>query len=195
LLRFFDRAVKRCHPEVEEFMMTVLVAVASRHGATQEIAERIGKAIHHAGFAVDVVKLVDSSEYGPRPDPAEYDAVVIGSAVYLGRWLAPAREFIRENAETLKSMPVWAFSSGPVGEQRADGDEGPTGAALLGPIDPVDHRVFGGKIDRAQLGPVEHAVVAVIRAPDEDDRDWDAISAWAGEISRALPTAPATPLV
>jgi len=109
--------------------MTVLIAVASRHGATEEIAEVLGKLIHAHGFAVDVVRLPDSTEYGPRPDPAQYDAVVLGSGVYLGRWLAPAREFVRANTHTLAVMPVWAFSSGPIGPT-ADGQQAKVAALL-----------------------------------------------------------------
>jgi menaquinone-dependent protoporphyrinogen oxidase len=167
--------------------MTVLIAVASRHGATQEIAEAIGKRIHASGFAVDVIKLPDSSEYGPRPDPAQYDAVVLGSGVYLGRWLAPAREFIKHHAETLNGMPVWAFSSGPIGHPSADDGQHTGIAAVLSAVHPVDYRVFGGKLDPDVLGLAERVLATVIRAAEEDDRDWNEIATWAEEIAEALP--------
>jgi menaquinone-dependent protoporphyrinogen oxidase len=166
--------------------MPVLVAVATRHGATQEIAEAIGKTIHEAGFAVDVMKLADSSEYGPRPDPAQYDAVVLGSGVYLGQWLAPAREFVKANRETLEAMPVWAFSSGPIGADHVDDGQRPAVATLVADLKAVDYRIFGGKLDRGHLGLAERILVTVIRAGEEDDRDWDDVASWADGIAQAL---------
>ena len=166
--------------------MSVLVAVASRHGATQEIAAAIGVAIHAGGFRVDVVRLSDPPESGSRPDPSEYEAVVLGSGVYLGRWLAPAREFVLQNDEALRAMPVWAFSSGPIGDEHADAGQHAPVIALAATINPVEYRVFGGKLDRQGLGLVERVVVSAIRAQDEDDRDWDDITAWANGIADVL---------
>jgi menaquinone-dependent protoporphyrinogen oxidase len=50
-----------------------------------------------------------------RPDPASFDAVVLGSAVYAGRWLDPARQYAALYADVLRARPVWLFSSGPIG--------------------------------------------------------------------------------
>lgn len=163
--------------------MTVLVAVASRHGATQGIAEEIGKIIHHAGFAVDVVELTGSSGYGPLPDPAGYDAVVVGSAIYLGRWLGPARDFVQENVEVLKEKPVWAFSSGPIGGGE---DTAAAGEGAIGQFAPLDQRTFGGKLDRNDLGFAERVLVKAMRIADEDDRDWAEIRTWAEGIAGTL---------
>jgi menaquinone-dependent protoporphyrinogen oxidase len=166
--------------------MSVLVAVASRHGATQEIAESIGKRIHSAGFAVDVIKLVDPAESGSRPDPADYEAVILGSAVYLGRWLGPAREFAADHAQALAVMPVWAFGSGPVGEGSVSDAESGAVPALLARINPIEYRLFPGRVERDRLGRAEHLVVSAIRIGDEDDRDWDQITSWADGISQSL---------
>jgi menaquinone-dependent protoporphyrinogen oxidase len=166
--------------------MTVLVAGASRHGATEEIAEAIGKRIHADGLAVDVLRLPDPSRYGPRPDPAQYDAVILGSGVYLGRWLASAREFLTLHEKTLAAMPVWAFSSGPIGPHGAEHEDRVDVATVLAAVHPVDYRIFGGKLDPGRLGLAERALVTLIRAHEEDNRDWDEISTWAGEISQAV---------
>jgi menaquinone-dependent protoporphyrinogen oxidase len=96
----------------EESHMKVLVSAASRHGATSEIAEEIGKALR-----VDVrpAEQVSSVE--------DYEAVVLGSAVYAGRWLQPARELAERHAGALSERPVWLFSSGPVGEPPKPAEE------------------------------------------------------------------------
>ena len=88
----------------------VLVSVASGHGSTTEIARVIGETI--AGHQVDVDMVppaaVDSID--------DYDAVILGSAVYACRWLAPARDFAVRFRGPLAVRPVWLFSSGPVGD-------------------------------------------------------------------------------
>jgi menaquinone-dependent protoporphyrinogen oxidase len=124
-----------------------------------------------------------------RPDPARYDAVVLGSAVYVGRWLEPARDYATAFAAALRARPVWLFSSGPIGEPPFPPDE-PHDA---GPIRQVtgarDHRVFPGRLDRQLLGFGERAMVTAMRAPLGDFRDWDAVRAWADAIAEELATA------
>src|SRR3954463_7523707 len=90
--------------------MRVLVSAASKHGATSEIATKVAKELASRGFEVvaqpaDVVSSV-----------AEFDAVVIGSAIYAGGWMAPARALVEREAASLLTLPVWLFSSGPLGD-------------------------------------------------------------------------------
>ena len=89
--------------------MTILVTVATKHGSTAEIAEAIGRALEEAGNAatVETVDRVASLE--------PFEAVILGSGVYIGHWLAPARAFARAHAEELRARPTWLFSSGPIG--------------------------------------------------------------------------------
>jgi menaquinone-dependent protoporphyrinogen oxidase len=90
--------------------MTVLVTAASRHGATREIAEAVGRALAERGVETDVREIEEAG------DPAAFEAVVLGSAVYMGQWLEPARRYVEEHGEALSARPVWLFSSGPLGE-------------------------------------------------------------------------------
>src|SRR4051794_34970520 len=90
-------------------VMTVLVTAASRHGATQEIAEAIANGLTERGVDASAMPVENVA------NPGDYDAYVIGSAVYMGRWLKPAREFVQANTDTLREAPVWLFSSGPLG--------------------------------------------------------------------------------
>ena len=96
--------------------MTVLVAAASKHGATAEIAERIGAALRAHGVGVDVRALDDADELGA------YEAFVLGSGVYLGNWLEEARRFLDAHAAELADRPTWLFASisarGAVGNGR-----------------------------------------------------------------------------
>ena len=86
----------------------VLVSAASRHGATAEIAQAIGQALSEQGLTVTVVPP------GEVRSLDGYDAVIIGSAVYMGHWLDPAKELVNRFHEALTDRPVWLFSSGPV---------------------------------------------------------------------------------
>jgi menaquinone-dependent protoporphyrinogen oxidase len=69
-------------------MMRVLVTAATRHGATEEIAAAIGEVL--AGRGLDPTVAAPEQVKGVDGD----DAVVLGSAVYAGHWLKPARELV-----------------------------------------------------------------------------------------------------
>jgi menaquinone-dependent protoporphyrinogen oxidase len=160
----------------------VLVTAASRHGATHEIASAIAHGLSRRGIDADAHPLEElAGLHG-------YDAYVIGSAVYIGRWLAPARELVENHAETLTARPVWMFSSGPLGPPDALKPEGdPVDASdMVEAAGAVEHRVFAGRLDKRLLGLGEKAVVVAVRAPEGDFRDWDAIDGWAGEIADQL---------
>jgi menaquinone-dependent protoporphyrinogen oxidase len=90
--------------------MKVLVSAASKYGATAEIARAMGVVLSEREFEVIVVP---PEEAGAIED---YDAVVLGSAVYMGRWMKPATELVDRSGEALAARPVWLFSSGPVGD-------------------------------------------------------------------------------
>jgi menaquinone-dependent protoporphyrinogen oxidase len=91
-------------------MMEVLVSAASKYGATTEIAKAIDAVLAERGF--------DTTMAPPEQVVAieNYGAVVLGSAVYMGQWMKPARALVDRSCEVLAALPVWLFSSGPVGE-------------------------------------------------------------------------------
>jgi menaquinone-dependent protoporphyrinogen oxidase len=162
----------------------VLVATASRHGATSEIGEAIGRVFRERGLEADVKPPEEVH------DLAGYDAVVLGSAVYVGKWLEPARDLVEKHADELCTKPVWLFSSGPIGEPlRPEPDDAVDVDALVSATRARGHRLFGGKLDKGRLGFGEKAVVLAFRAPEGDFRDWDEISSWAAEIAAELSAA------
>jgi menaquinone-dependent protoporphyrinogen oxidase len=161
--------------------VTALVAAASRHGSTGEIAAEIGRVLTERGIATEVAKIddVDSLE--------GYDTVVLGSAVYVGQWLAPAREFVEEHAAELAERRTWLFSCGPVGDPpKPDEADAVRIDEIVAKAKPTGHRLFAGKVDRAVLGFGERAVVTAVRAKEGDYRDWDDIRDWAEGIADAI---------
>jgi menaquinone-dependent protoporphyrinogen oxidase len=113
---------------------------------------------------------------------------VVGSAIYMGRWLKTARAFVSEHAADLSAVPVWLFSSGPLGppDHRIPEGESSDGKQLIELVRARAHRVFAGRLERASLGFAERAAAKAVHAPEGDCRDWDAIDAFAGEIAAEL---------
>lgn len=160
--------------------MRVLVSAASRHGATAEVAAAIAAALARTGIEPVVVA------------PAEvagvdgFDAAVIGSGVYAGRWLEPARDLLERHREGLSKVPVWLFSSGPIGDPPRPAED-PVDAATMGAlVGAREHKVFAGMIDKGRLGFGERAIIAALRAPEGDFRPWPEIDAWASAIATRL---------
>jgi menaquinone-dependent protoporphyrinogen oxidase len=164
--------------------MHVLIAVASRHGSTQEIADAIAGVLRVAGFTVTCEEINGVASLDG------YDAVVLGSAVYMGNWLPEARQFADIHTATLSGMPLWLFSSGPIGPDTPSPEPSklPELAARLGAR---DHRVFAGRLVREDLSFAERLITRVVKAPEGDYRDWEAIRAWATDIATALEPVPA----
>lgn len=177
--------------------MNVLVAYATHHGATREIAEGIAATLAQSGLQVNVER-VDRAR-----DVAGYDAFVIGSALYCG-WLKEATAFVRRNKAALARRALWLFSSGPLGTRATD-PQGrdlratavPKEIAELGKaVGTRDHHVFFGAYDPAAkpVGFLERSFklvpnnAAILEAGDF--RDWAEIRAWATVIAAELSGAP-----
>ncbi len=160
--------------------MRVLVSFASRHGTTEDIAKTIAARLEIRGLNVEVqdvtaVKSIDG-----------YAGVVVGSAVYMGKWEQSARSLLQREASMLRERPVWLFSTGPVGEPLFPEGESEEAAALAEKISAKGHVTFAGKLDRHELNLIERLTVAVVHAKDGDYRDWEAIDGWADEIADDL---------
>ena len=162
--------------------MRVLVSAASKHGSTADIAARIAEVLRVALPGDAVVEVRPVAEV---TDLTPYDAVVLGSAVYMGRWLDSAGDAAKL-IESHPPRPVWLFSSGPIGNPPKP-DEDPTEvAALVAATGSRGHRLFAGRLDRHRLGFAERAMVTALRVADGDFRDWDAIDSWGRQIAAEL---------
>ena len=162
-------------------MMTrILVTAASRHGATDQIARAIAHELSASGADVDR-RPIDHVD-----DLSRCDAAVVGSAVYMGSWMGAARDLVESHLEQLRAMPVWLFSSGPLGSPAQPSEQPDPTAKLAGQIGARDHAVFPGRLDREQLRLRERAVVSVVHAPYGDYRNWSEIRAWARGIASEL---------
>jgi menaquinone-dependent protoporphyrinogen oxidase len=160
--------------------MKVLVSAASKYGATSEIAQVVADVLAAKGLEVTVVPPARAGAI------EEFDAVVLGSAVYMGQWMKPARELVERSAATLAARPVWLFSSGPVGEPAKPADNPVDVTQILQATKARDHQIFTGKLVKKHLSFPDRAIASAIRAQEGDFRNWDNIRAWATSIAGTL---------
>jgi menaquinone-dependent protoporphyrinogen oxidase len=163
----------------------VLVAYGSKYGATAEIAEKIGEVLGQEGVPAGVMSAGEVGNLSP------YRAVVLGSAVYIGRWRKEAARFLKANVKRLAELPVWLFSSGPTGEgdpvELTKGWRSPKGLQLfIDRIRPREVVVFHGSIDKDKMKGLEKWMIDKVGASTEDSRDWQAVASWARSIAAAL---------
>lgn len=164
----------------------VLVAYASKAGSTGEVAESIAKVISERGAAVDVrpvqkVKGIDG-----------YQAVVVGSAVRMGRVLPEAQRFVNKHKARLAGLPTAYFTVSltlkeDTPENRAKAN------AMLDPMrqarEPIQVGLFAGKFDLQTVEPLFRFMLGRVKSADMapgDYRNWTAIRAWAGELASAV---------
>jgi menaquinone-dependent protoporphyrinogen oxidase len=163
----------------------VLVAYASKSGSTAEIAKRITRVLEGEGHKV---QLLDAGEVDQID---EFDAVVLGSAVYAGQWRKSAVELMLSHESSLSGIPVWLFSSGPTGEgdprEIMNGWNFPDSLqAAASRIQPRDKAFFHGVLDPDRLSLPEKLIVKGLGAPLGDFRDWEKIETWSKTIAEHL---------
>lgn len=180
------------------------VIYASRHGSTAGIAQRIAEGLRSAGVEVLVADAAD------HPDPAGFDAYVVGSGVYMGSWLKEAVEWLERNRSALAGHPVWLFSSGPLpgstkettgADPLTDAlgpDEGPGSGgrrkieSLSATFQPRGHAVFQGAFDpNDPPKSMSERLVRMMPAakgilPAGDFREWDKVDAWARAVAEEI---------
>jgi menaquinone-dependent protoporphyrinogen oxidase len=160
----------------------VLVAYASKHASTAEIAERIAAAMRDGGCDARAIPAAEVH------DVSGYRAVVIGSAVYAKRWQRDARSFARRHAAALRAMPVWLFSSGPFGsvDEHPTAPTPPIATKLVEQLEAREHVMFGGRVPTDPGNFVERAMLKNTPPERRDARDWVAIEGWGRSVAEQL---------
>jgi menaquinone-dependent protoporphyrinogen oxidase len=168
----------------------VLVTYGTERGATAEIASAIAETLRGEGLDVALVNARDIE----RID--DYDAVIIGSALYLGHWHRDARRLVKRHAAALRDRTVYMFSSGPLDTSASERDLPPptSVARLVHSAGAVSHVTFGGRLARDAEGFIAGKMAEKLSG---DWRSWHQIRAWAREVAGALKTLPvrAAPVV
>lgn len=164
----------------------ILVAYATRSGATAEVAQHIGRVLSEAGAMVEVcpTKEVD--------DLQSYRAVILGSAIRAGRWLPEAIRFVERHATALSQLPVAYFvvcltmkDDTPENRRIVKGYLDPV-LQQVPQVQPLEIGLFAGALSYGQLPLVARLMAKAAKAPQGDFRDWSAVAAWAASIRSAL---------
>jgi len=158
--------------------MKVLVTAASRHSSTREIAAEIAATIRAQGIDCD------HREPSDVKDLLGYDAVVLGSAIYVGQWLGDAKDFADRLASQLIERKVWLFSSGLANQPSKEANNTPALAARMQQLGAEGHKHFPGKLDVLQLSLAERAAIMAARGKYGDSRDMSAVRGWAMDIAK-----------
>jgi menaquinone-dependent protoporphyrinogen oxidase len=156
----------------------LLVAYGSKHGATQEVAEAIGRRLRKRGLEVELRCAADVEDLTP------YDGIVIGGALYFGHWHEDAARLLAKHRRELAERPPAVFALGPktadpqgLAESRAQLDKA---LAKVPEVEPRSIAVFGGVVDPSKLR------FPLNRMPASDARDWNAIDEWADDVATTL---------
>jgi menaquinone-dependent protoporphyrinogen oxidase len=165
-------------------MSKLLVVYGTKSGCTSGVAERIGTTLAGTGLSVEVFPAED------KPDPAGYDGVVVGSGVRVGQWHSAVKEWVTDNADSLREMPTAFYTvclTIATDLEKADEVRAYTDPLLAGSgIEPVDIGLFGGWFEPKQFNLLERTVLKAMKAPQGDHRDWDAIDAWTAGVAPKL---------
>jgi menaquinone-dependent protoporphyrinogen oxidase len=162
--------------------MRILITWGSKRGGTEGIARMIGEALEQEGLRVNVLP----------PDEAararDFDAAVVGGALYANRWHRAARRFVTRREKDLRRVPVWFFSSGPLDDSAERQVIPPTTQVeiLMERVGAQGHATFGGRLLPGARG---FPASAMAKKHAGDWRQKDRIRSWAIDIARALPTA------
>lgn len=165
--------------EKENDMKKILVTYSTRAGSTAKIAATIGQTLSQRGYSVDVLPVKK------QPNPSDYDAVILGSPIRMGSWLPEVIDFIKENRTLLEPMPVAVFTvhmlnSGNDEESRTNRQAYLN--AVREWIVPAEEVFFLGKMELAKLSFLDRFISNVMKAKDEDLRDWNTINAFAESV-------------
>ena len=160
--------------------MHILVTAASKHGATDEVADAIAKRIEASGITVDRLAPADVTSV------EGYDAVIVGSAVYILQWMPEAHDFMERFKDDLPVGQLWAFSVGMNGVPKHSEQDGTRVGPLLTHVRCRELHTFPGRYKPSLLSLRERSVARLAGVVEGDFRDWDAVDQWADEIVEAL---------
>ena len=169
-------------------MARILVTYGTKHGSTAEIATRIGERLTAAGFDTDVLH----ANLGI--DVTKYDAMIVGSPMYAGRWLAEPALLLMANRERIGDIAIALFSVGTIdvkhpGKLRDEHDAWMEKMFEQEDVkrNLVSTATFNGAYSRSNLPAYLRFIDAIVRiAPTGDFRQWDEIERWGDEAAVTL---------
>lgn len=163
---------------------SILVAYATTYGSTQETAQFITKTLRDGGFTTDLQPARQVKNLAP------YQAVILGAPLYMFRWHGDARHFLGKHRAALAGLPTAIFALGPFhnieDELKSAREQLDKELVKFTWLKPASVKVFAGKFDPAALRFPYSLIGPLKKMPASDERNWEAIRAWAGEFASTL---------
>ena len=151
-----------------------IIAYQTKSGVSKEIAELIAAVLsENYGMEVDIIDLKENK----NPDITNYDNIVVGSGIRMGRWYKHPKSFLSKHDFNNKKLAIY-LSAGKAGNPEFKHDqivEEYVGIILKKKphLQPVAYNAFGGAY--SQGGKVI-----------EDFRDPEKVKLWAEELGKLL---------
>jgi menaquinone-dependent protoporphyrinogen oxidase len=183
-------------------MAKALIVFGTRYGATASTSEIIADVLRGEGFDVKVVDAKKEKVQGI----GEFDLVLVGSGIAMGKWIGEAEGFIKKHREELAAKKLALFVScggaTPLSEGDKKAEEYAYGKqkyledkAAEFDIKPIALGYFGGCYNFGKMSWFFKRTLSSIKpklesagykesADGYDLRDLNAIKAWAKELSQ-----------
>ena len=173
--------------------MSALVVFGTRYGSTAKIAEEIGAVLGDEGFKVRVVNAAKDT----ISDISEFDVVIVGSGIKMGKWTKETLNFLKKFEADLSQKKVALFVSCGYSREPDKVDEARENflikvADRYPSIKPVSLSLFGGVFSFDKYGFAERLVFRGIKKELEkqgietkkpyDFRDWETIREWTRSV-------------
>ncbi len=163
----------------------ILITYASKHGGTREIAERISEQFPAGQFDITLQPVESGTS------PGDFDAVILGVALYMGQWRRRAVKYLKSHIQVLADKDTWIFLSGPTGE--GDPDTMLEGRKVPGKLNPLVEKIrprevktFHGALFPERMGGMEKWIIKKVNAPVGDFRIWKDIETWGKNVATTL---------
>jgi len=179
--------------------MKTLIVYGTRYGATAGTSEEIGKVLRDEGFDVTVVNAKEEK----IKVVSEYDLVIVGSGMQMGKWTGEAEDFLKKFQKELAEKKVAVFVSSMKNIQEREGKKEELAKAWKLDLEdkvakyglhPIAMGMFGGVIDYNKMNIITRKAFGSFKKVLEADgfkevqaglyetRNWDEIRSWAKEL-------------
>ena len=172
-----------------------LIIYGSRWGGTVLVAEKIRDTLKKQGYSADAIDAKKNFK-----TLSEYDLFIVGSGIRADKWTKETMQFLKRNAELLRTKKIAMFVSCLMAEKQ---DQAGNKAkkqyleniAELYGLKPISFGYFGGFIDfRKSHGLIVDIMTRINRnslrkngldtSKIHDTRNWSNIEAWTHELAK-----------
>ena len=183
--------------------MKTLIAYGTRYGATTGTSEEVAKVLREKGFDVTVV----NTKKEKLKDISEYELVIVGNGMRMGKWTNEADDFLKKFHKELeqKKLAIFVSTMKTVSEREGKTDDiakmrkaSLEDKVVQYNLHPIALGFFGGVLDFNKMGFFFKRTMGFLKPQLEKDgfketqpdiydlRDWDEIRNWTKELVKKV---------